>query len=562
MTNSGRSGASFSPGVELRAILDGVAEGITVQAADGRLVWANDAAATMCGFADARALLDAPLDQVFAQFEILDEQGAPVALEQLPGRRVMRGEPQAEALLRTRVRATGEDLWRVVKARPVPDTQSARGLVVNTFYDVTERKRAEEAQGLLAEVTAVLFSSLDYAAGLQRVADALVPRLADLCSVRVVQREGGWPERVAAAHVHPAQRELADEIDHRRPLTAAAAFPAAPHGEALVMRTGASELVAEISDARLVAAAQDDAETLRLLRALGLRSSMVVTLVYGGRVFGTLTLALTRGGRRYGRSDLALAEELGRRAGMAVENARLHRAARDALRDREELLAIVSHDLKNPLGAVLMSAGVMLRWSAGAEDGRLRRHAELIQAMAQRMDWLVGSLLDAASLEAGHFSIDYEPHAPAALVEEAVDALQPLAAEKSLRLERLVDPALPAELLCDRRRLFQVFSNLIGNAIKFTPAGGRITVRAEAQRGEVRFSVSDTGPGIPTEQLPHLFDRFWQGNPTGREGTGLGLYIAKGIVEAHGGRIWVDSQPGEGGTFTFALPLDPPADEP
>jgi signal transduction histidine kinase len=170
----------------------------------------------------------------------------------------------------------------------------------------------------------------------------------------------------------------------------------------------------------------------------------------------------------------------------------------------------------------------------------------------ERMNRLVQDLLDVAKLEAGRVAISARPVAVAPLVSEASGMLAPIAAEKQLRLETVIAEGLQ-EVVADEGRVIQVLSNLVGNAVKFTPAGGTITIRAEDAPGGVRFSVSDTGVGMTPDQLSQLFGQFWQANPADRRGIGLGLSIAKGIVEAHGGRIWVESQPGVGTTFHFTL---------
>ncbi|WNG19407.1 ATP-binding protein [Cystobacter fuscus] len=234
-----------------------------------------------------------------------------------------------------------------------------------------------------------------------------------------------------------------------------------------------------------------------------------------------------------------------------------------AILAREEILAMVSHDLKNPLGVILLSTALMRRSKLEGEQGeQLRGHLEKVQRAAERMNSLIRDILDLARIEAGHFFIEPVPHPPFALMDEAIELLLPLAAQKGLRLERYgwSEPLGPVS--CDRERILQVFSNLLGNAIKFTPAGGEVLVSAEPGEGSVRFSVKDTGPGIPPEQLPHLFDRYWQARDKARMGSGLGLFISRGIIAAHGGHIWVDSTVGVGSTFSFTLPLESAHDRP
>jgi PAS domain S-box-containing protein len=227
--------------------------------------------------------------------------------------------------------------------------------------------------------------------------------------------------------------------------------------------------------------------------------------------------------------------------------------AEAASRMREDLVAIVSHDLRNPLSAITMSAQ-LLRHSLPVDDsGRAVKQLEIIARSAERMKRLISDLLDMASIDAGALAVHWQTHCAQALLLEVVEMLQPLASDKSIRID-VSDTPRELNVWADKERLLQVLSNLIGNAVKFTREGGNITLRAESTAELVCFSVSDTGQGISPEQMPHLFDRYWQAKKDGRMGIGLGLSIAKGIVEAHGGSIWAESTLGKGTTFHFTLP--------
>lgn len=227
------------------------------------------------------------------------------------------------------------------------------------------------------------------------------------------------------------------------------------------------------------------------------------------------------------------------------------RAAIRALAARDQLLGIVAHDLRSPLSAITIRAGMLAKAIAGET---LRASADAIVRIAMRMEDIVKSLLDAASIESGKFSVSPAPCDVEEMLREAATTFEGLATPKSIRVEARAAQAGLA-VMADRVRVGQVLTNLVGNAIKFTFEGGKITVAAERTGGEVRFSVADTGPGIALAHLPHVFDRFWKADAGGLKGTGLGLFIAKGIVEAHGGSIWAESQLGSGATFHFTLPF-------
>jgi signal transduction histidine kinase len=216
---------------------------------------------------------------------------------------------------------------------------------------------------------------------------------------------------------------------------------------------------------------------------------------------------------------------------------------------RDQVLGIVAHDLRNPLDTILMQA-TLLRHRGG--------EPERIERAASRINRLIQDLLDVTRMEAGRLSIDLVRVRARRVIIDSLEAQQGLLSSSSLEVQLEVMPELP-EIWADRDRLLQVFENLMGNAAKFTGAGGRITIGARSRGEEVLFWIADTGIGISADDLPHVFDRFWQARMGERRGAGLGLPIVKGVVEAHGGHVWVESAPGRGSTFYFTVPAAPPA---
>ncbi len=430
----------------------------------------------------------------------------------------------------------------------VVSRQAAQALLRARLFESEREARAEaeaaqQRASFLAEASVLLSSSLDLETTLASVTRLAVPVIADWCAVEAPDDVAPGGDGVAVMHVDPTKVEMAREWRRRWPPD-----PKAPRGAPAVMRTGLAELYPEIPDALLVEAAVDE-DQLRVARELGMRSAMVVPLSARGRTLGAITFVSAESGRCYDGADLAMAEELGRRAGLAVDNARLYDQAQRAIRGRDEILAVVSHDLKNPLEAVMLSASLLLR---APESPRVRRYAEALQRSASRMDRLIHELLDLSSMDAGKFRVEPRRERLEAIVEEALAVVAPLAGEKGIALGAPGGP-LGEEVSCDRERILQVLSNLLGNAIQFAPRGGHVTIRLARSALEAAVTVEDDGPGIPPEDLPHLFDRYWKSRS--RRGTGLGLAIAHGIVEAHGGRIRVESAPGAGSRFTFTLPV-------
>ena len=265
--------------------------------------------------------------------------------------------------------------------------------------------------------------------------------------------------------------------------------------------------------------------------------------------------------RTPGAREVALLQTLADSAAVAVENGRLYeaekaarRAAEAEVRLRGELLAMVSHDLRNPLGVITMTSSLLAPLLTPL-SGRARHHLETLNRSALRMERLIHDLLDFAAIEGRAFRLNPVAHPLAQLLEQAAD-LGPLAQERGIELA-LLPPPREVEVRCDADRVHQVFSNLVGNAVRYTPSGGTITIAAEVREHQVELSVADTGSGIAPDLLPVLFDRFQR--PTTRtpgSGVGLGLSITRGIVEAHGGTVRVASEVGRGTTFTFTLPLE------
>jgi signal transduction histidine kinase len=275
-----------------------------------------------------------------------------------------------------------------------------------------------------------------------------------------------------------------------------------------------------------------------------------VPIVHDGDNVGNLYLSRTKGAAPFTERDERAALLLAGYVGVSITNSRLYNQAMLAKRAREDLLAAVSHDLKNPLSIIRIASHVLRR---SADKGTVDL-AERIDRTAERMTGLINDLLEASKIEAGVLRAAPKSEPAAPLVESAIDIFTPIANEKSIQLHGKV-PCSPLAVLCERDLVSRVFSNLIGNAIKFSPAGSSVAVVAKENRGEVQFSVTDSGPGIQVGQLPHVFDRYWQEKRSDRRGSGLGLYIAKGIVEAHGGRIWVEDTSSRGTTMSFTLPV-------
>jgi signal transduction histidine kinase len=396
-------------------------------------------------------------------------------------------------------------------------------------------EREERRAAFLAAAGQELAASLEYEQTIAALARLIVPNLAEMCVVDIAEDEGAL-RRLAVAHRNPEDEMLlANAVGTLRQQV--------PEVLVRIMQESAPALIGATS-----ALYEYVTGTLNG----GGRTIIVLPLVSRGQTIGVAT-ATSPETKPFTREDLPLFSELARRASLSIDNARLYLESQQAVRAREEVLAIVSHDLRNPLNAVTLGASLLqMSASLSADD---REQIDTIKVSAKRMARLIADLLDVTRLEGGK-RLPIEPEAVPVheLIGEAEELFRAQAAVAQVALITESDPDSPS-VRADRHRIMQVLSNLIGNSMKFTPPSGRIEFNAKKQDGMVLFTVSDTGPGIPNENLNDIFSPYWQAKRAERMGAGLGLPIAKGIVEAHGGKIWVESESGKGTRFYFTLPL-------
>lgn len=406
--------------------------------------------------------------------------------------------------------------------------------------DISDRKRNEQALRLLAEAGAVLAGSLDYRTTLPVVAKLTLNHFADWCFVDLL--DGRRVERIAVVHRDPERAAEALVLQRSPPSLDDPASLAAR-----VLRSGIPELLRNASPLSL-----GRERPLEAIEKLGVASVMALPLLGHDKILGAISLVSAAPDHRYDSTDLHLGQELARRCALSVENALLFDRAREAIARRDELLAVVSHDLRNPLSSIILRAEMLAQGEAGNEP--VRRIAEAIHRAGERMARMIDDLLDSANIERGRLAMDRQPHDPRGLLEETAQLFLPAAEERGVTLEVRAADDLP-RVACDRGRILQVLSNLVGNAVRVTQRGGRVTLAARATGKEVAFAVEDTGPGIPEEERQQIFHRYYRGSSGTYRGSGLGLSIARSIVEAHGGHIDVESEVGKGSRFFFTLPV-------
>jgi len=687
-TTAQRAAADTSAALaQVRAVIEGAGDGVSMQDRSGRLVFVNELAARMSGFESPEAMLAASPQTIWARHQFLSPDGEPLSLEELPGRRVLASQGREgglELLVRRRLSEQSEDRWHTLRANPVTDGAGRVTHVVSTFRDVTDVRRHEEAMRLsrewlavalrsigdavvttdaeglvtflnpvaeqltgwtladaserpldeifrihhettrevvqspvamvlregrivglanhtmliardgseraiedsaapirldggelvgvvlvfrdvsavrreqigrefLALASAELSSTLDYETTLRTIARLAVPRIADWCAVDMrVDGDQGW-RRLAVAHVDPAKLDLVSEIEKKYPPDRDAAT-----GVPNVLRTGKSEMMALIPSELLDAAARDP-EHLVLIRSLRLRSYLCVPIRAGGETWGVVTLVMAESNRTYDETDLTLAEDLGARAGLAVQNASLYRTAR-TLRDeaeaanevKDEFLAMLGHELRNPLAPIVTALELMGR----APDAPFVRERTVIQRQLHHVVRLVDDLLDVARITRGKVELARERVTVGEVVDRAVEMSSPLIEQRRHALA--LDVAADLVVDGDATRLAQIVANIVQNAAKYTEVGGHIAVRAALEEGLVTIRVRDDGQGVAPEMLARMFELFAQDSQSlarSRGGLGLGLAIVRSLVQLHGGTVEARSEGvGHGTEIVVRLP--------
>lgn len=464
--------------------------------------------------------------------------------------------PVLQRVLSTRVADAQEgfapSLGRHIELRayPAPD-----GGVVAFFTDLTDRRRAEEAATFLAEASRLLGSSADYHEIATTLAESAVPRLGDWCAIDALDDPdaSAWPpkiERVATVHRDPEKLAIARTLTTK--------FPqdwTKDTGTPGVIRTGKPMFIGEVTSEMLRAGARGE-EHHALLRELDIRSIIIVPLTSRERVLGAMTLVMAESGRQFTEADLALAADLGRRAGVALDNARLLRNADEANTVKTEFLRTISHELRQPLNAM---RGYLGLWTAGLRgelSPAVRDDVQRLSRNQEHLAALIEDLLSFTRLDAGQLKVQRVP-VRIAPVFDAVEAMvRPEIDERGIGFS--YTPCGPeVAALGDRERIIQICLNLVTNAMRATAATGQVSIRCTTEGDSLTIEVMDTGRGIPRDKLESIFAPFVQVGRalnTPMEGAGLGLAISRGLAEAMGGTLTVHSVLGEGSTFTLRLP--------
>ncbi len=494
-------------------------------------------------------------------------------------------QPQDYTELLAQLKQSGEERDQEIQLRCADSTTRwvkisrtvtrANGIVIidGLMEDITVRKQAEaeaeiekQRSKFLAKASQLLTSSLDDRQILASIAQMSVPMFADWCFVDIVEDTGVDFTKPIVAAANPNKEALVLSLRRRYPPA-----PDLPYGPPKVMQTGEPELATKIPETIFLNVAQDE-EHLRLLCQLESTSYMIVPMKVGERILGTIAFASNRVDRRYDQSDLDMALELGRRAAIALDNARLYQEAQQANQSKDEFLAIVSHELRNPLNSIL--GWTQLLRKREFEDPTVNRAIDIIARNAKLQNKLIEDLLDVSRIIQNRLEIARQPVYLIPIIDAVIETLRPNVEAKAIHISSTLDPSV-GPVLGDADRLEQIVSNLLSNAIKFTPSGGQIEVKLEnrefpainAQLADstqplqnyAQITVTDTGQGICADFLPFIFDRFRQADASktrSQTGLGLGLAIVRHLVELHKGRVYAASEgEGKGASFTVQLPI-------
>ena len=438
--------------------------------------------------------------------------------------------------------------WHLIRTVAARDEAGNIARWFGTSTDIDEQKRAEESARFLAEASAALAGVVDYESTLQKVANLAVPCFADWSSVDMA--DDGNLRRLAVAHQDADKIELAHELMRKYPPD-----PQSPSGALAVIHSGEPVIVSDITDDLLVKGARDE-EHLRLIRSLGLKSYICVPLTVSGNVLGALTFATAESVRRYSEADLALATDLAHRAAVAIENTQLYQALREADRRKDEFLATLAHELRNPLAPIRNSLQILKM--PRVDEATVQQTRDMMERQVQHLVRLVDDLLDVSRVMRGKIELRKERIELATIIARAVETTQPLIEVQGHKLEI----SLPADSLlldADPMRLTQVIGNLLTNAAKYTEANGYIWLSAERFDGQSVLRVRDTGIGIAPDMLTHIFELFVQADHTSvrsQGGLGIGLTLVKNLVEMHNGTVEAHSAGlGKGSEFVVRLPI-------
>lgn len=523
-------------------ILSALEQGVAVFNKDRRLIFSNPAMKRITGAADSAGW---PVDELEQRNQLRDETGRLVEKGDFPVERAFKGEELHNEIFEY-LSPDNSHIWLEISATTVHEKRGDEYVVV-TVNDVSEKRSHELKLKFLVESEKILSVTEDFRERVRQKATLAVPSLADWCAVDILN-EGGSIERIVVVHRDPAMVRYVKEFEKRYP-----SDPEAPGSVTNVIRTGIPVFVPVVTDEMLRAAAKSEQHYKDIAR-LQLHSVMTIPIESRGKALGAMTLAYAESGRTYSATDLEFFHDFCRHLGVLLDNARLYDEIIAHVKAKDHFLASLAHELRNPL-APIRSSLEMLSLKAVPED--IREEISVVEHQFDHMAKLLADLLDVNRFTSGKISIEPGRAELTRLVQRALKASESLIRSADISLSTHF-PASPVYVHVDDTRLEQAVQNILANAVKFTPAGGAISVDIRTDETCAYIRISDTGAGIPEKDMPHIFDMYFQGAGTSgtNAGLGIGLPLVKRIAEMHGGTVEAESMgSGTGSAFTFRLPL-------
>jgi len=547
---------------KLQVILESITDGVTVFSKDGHVVYANPVGAQMCGFNSVTEILSCDANALLNNFAAANEAGEPVPYEKIPAVLALQGVKPPETIVQFKAVKGEEPRWAIISAAPVFNNEGKVLYSVNIFKDFTAHKQNErklkknkDVLKLIAEAGAALNSSLDAGNTVQKLCELLVPAIADWCIIDVI----GDSENAFSKTWHPDHEKRENLLNFQKKfhhdwksITTSSA----------VIRTGQSVLFDRLTE-EMIRARTFEEENVQALLALKIKSVLVVPIVGSFGRLGAITLVYTDSDRHYSNLELDAAEEIGRRAGLAIDKIMLYKRERKAREQAEKansykstFLANMSHEIRTPLNS-LIGFNKLLQNEDLNPDMRKRYH-EIIQKNGEHLMALINDILDLSKVEAGQLKMEMATCSVKNLIYEIFDSMQTKAYGKNISLSLDLETEIPDQLVTDSLRLRQILTNIIGNAIKFTHHGWvRIFVSLDRKRNRMIFDVMDSGIGIGAHAQKHLFHPFSQADASvTREygGTGLGLFLSKKLANGLDGDLYLStSEEGKGSVFTLEV---------
>ena len=422
--------------------------------------------------------------------------------------------------------------------------------IVGNFRNINERKHREERQQLLNEVSEKLASSLDHELTLQEITQLIVPAMADYCRIAVLDEQHQIRDMVTN-HIEPEKIALVRELYEQYKDRVSSSF-----GLQRVLDTGRAELITNATPEAVAPLLDDNPAILSIINALGLTSYMGIPLIARDKVIGAITFSSTQPQHHYTHEDLAFAQELARRIALSLDNSRLYAEAQQAIALRDEFISIASHELRTPVTSLKLYIQVLQKQLNKQAEASLTHSFAKMDAQLNKLTLLIEDLLNVSRIEHGRLDFQEDWFDLNEVVKETVEQIQSTTRKQHIQVEGRINQLVWG----DKDRIGQVLTNLLTNAVKFSPQSDTIIVWLKATPDAIMVGVQDFGIGIEKEHLNHIFDRFHRvSDPEEKTypGLGIGLYIAREIIQRHGGKLTVESSKGEGSLFSFTLPATP-----